>query len=164
MFIGLYLFTSGVISWFYGKYRKKEIIDLYIYKYSRHPQYLGFLIWSYGLHMQYMGLEIMGSMFARVGLHAGLPWVISALVIIGVAFIEDINMSKKYPEKYKEYRKKTPFLIKLPPKLKSILTSPMRYIIKKNFPETKKDVFKVLFFYGIIIAILSLPFALIFLF
>jgi protein-S-isoprenylcysteine O-methyltransferase Ste14 len=161
MFIGLYIFTLGVISWFYGKYQKKEIIDFSIYKYSRHPQYLGFLIWSYGLYMQYMTLEIpLIMIMGRIGLEASLPWVVMALVTIGVAFIEDINMSKKDPESFREYRKKTPFLINLPPNLESIITSPMRYIIKKDFPETKKEVLKVLFFYGVIIALLSLPIAL----
>ncbi|MFX0022759.1 MAG: methyltransferase family protein [Candidatus Hermodarchaeota archaeon] len=160
MITGLYIFTSGVIIWFYGKHQNKEIIDFSIYKHSRHPQYWGFLIWSYGLFFQYMSLELGIMPMGRIGLEASLPWVIFALVTIGVAFIEDINMLKKYPEKYKEYCKKTPFLIKLPPKLMIVITLPMRVIIKKNFPETKKEALIVVFVYGAIIVILSLPLAL----
>ena len=59
--IGLYLFTLGVISWFYGKYQKKDIIDFSIYKLSRHPQYLGFLLWSYGISLQYWVSEFFSS-------------------------------------------------------------------------------------------------------
>ncbi|MFX1386000.1 MAG: hypothetical protein ACFE9M_02185 [Promethearchaeota archaeon] len=162
MFIGLYIFTSGVINWFYGKYQKKEIIDFSIYKYSRHPQYLGFLIYSYGVYMRYMTYDLVFVPMSRLSSKASLPWLIFALLIVTVAFIEDVKMSKKYSEKFKAYRKNTPFLIKLPPELKSIITYPMRYIIKKNFPETKKEVAKVVFFYGVIIIILSLPLSIIF--
>jgi len=46
---GLLIFLLGTITWFYGKSERREIIDFWIYKYSRHPQYIGFLIWSYGV-------------------------------------------------------------------------------------------------------------------
>ena len=154
--LGLYIFTSGVISWFYGKYQKIDIIEFSIYKYSRHPQYLGFLIWSYGLFVHYMNLELIYMPMGKIGLMASLPWVIFALIIVGIAFLEDINLLKKYPDKYAEYRKRTPFLIKLPKTLNLIVSFPLRYILKKNFPETNKDILKVVIFYGMIIIILSL--------
>jgi len=156
MILGLYIFTSGVISWFYGKHQKIDIIEFSIYKYSRHPQYLGFLIWSYGLFVQYMNSEYILMPMGKIGLKASLPWVIFALIIVGIAFLEDINLSKKYPDKYAEYRKRTPFLIKLPKTLNLITSFPLRYILKKSFPETKKDILKVVIFYGMIIIILSL--------
>ena len=124
MILGLYVFTSGVFSWFYGKDQKRDVIDFSIYKYSRHPQYLGFLIWSYGLFVHYMTLELIYGPMGYIGLTASLPWVIFALIIVSVAFLEDINLSKKYPEEYAEYRKRTPFLIKLPKTLKSIVSFP----------------------------------------
>ena len=154
--LGLYIFTSGVISWFYGKYQKRDIIEFSIYKYSRHPQYLGFLIWSYGLFVNYMNSEFLLGISGHIGLNASLPWVIFALIIVGIAFLEDINLSKKYPDKYAEYRKRTPFLIKLPKTLNLIVSFPLRYILKKSFPETNKDILKVVILYGMIIIILSL--------
>jgi protein-S-isoprenylcysteine O-methyltransferase Ste14/ribosomal protein L37E len=156
MILGLYIFTSGVVSWFYGKYQKRDIIEFSIYKYSRHPQYLGFLIWSYGLFVQYMISEYIIMPMGKIGLKASLPWVIFALIIVGIAFLEDINLLKKYPDKYAEYRKRTPFLIKLPKTLNLIASFPLRYILKKSFPETNKDIIKVVIFYGMIIIILSL--------
>lgn len=156
MILGLYIFTSGVISWFYGKHQKIDIIEFSIYKYSRHPQYLGFLIWSYGLFLQYMNSEYIMMPFGKIGLKASLPWVIFALMIVGIAFLEDINLSKKYPDKYAEYRKRTPFLLKLPKLLSLIVSFPLRCILKKNFPETNKDILKVVIFYGMIIIVLSL--------
>ncbi len=154
--LGLYIFTSGVISWFYGKYQKIDIIEFSVYKYSRHPQYLGFLIWSYGLFVHYMNQELIIITMGKIGLEASLPWVIFALIIVGIAFLEDINLSKKHPDEYAEYRKRTPFLIKLPKTLNLIVSFPLRFILKKSFPETNKDILKVVIFYGMIIIILSL--------
>ncbi|MEJ2252548.1 MAG: hypothetical protein P8Y97_23165, partial [Candidatus Lokiarchaeota archaeon] len=114
MFIGLYIFTTSVISWMYGKYQKKDVIDFMMYKHSRHPQYLGFLIWSYGLFILYVMFDQFLTAFGRISTYASLPWLISSLIIIYIAFSEDIKLSKKYPDKYSEYRKKTPFLLKLP--------------------------------------------------
>ena len=155
MIIGLFIFNLSVISWFYGKNKRKKIVESSIYKYSRHPQYLGFLIWSYGSVLHYMNLELIIIPMGKISLMASLPWVIFALILVAVAFLEDIKLSKKYPEEYNEYRKKTPFLIKLPKSLRLIIAYPMSFIIKKNFPETKKDVLKVVAFYGMIIVILS---------
>ncbi|MFW9971160.1 MAG: methyltransferase family protein [Candidatus Odinarchaeota archaeon] len=159
MIIGVYIFIVGVISWFYGKQQKKDIIDFSIYKHSRHPQYLGFLIWSYGNYFLYIANEFY---YPYSGLKASLPWVIFALIIISVAILEEIKLSKKYPEKYREYRKKVPFLIKLPKTLNSTAKFPLRLILKKDFPETRKDVLKVVIFYGSIISIFSLLLNLIF--
>lgn len=162
LIIGLYLFTLGVISWFYGKHQKKDIINFSIYKHSRHPQYLGFLLWSYGISLQYWLSEFFISPFGHIGLKASLPWVISALIVVSVAFLEDIEMSKKYPEKYKIYRERTSFLIPLPKSLKSIVSFPIRFILRKNFPETKKEVLLVVTLYGVILIGLSLLFSLMF--
>ncbi|MEM4630995.1 MAG: methyltransferase [Acidilobaceae archaeon] len=49
MFIGLFIFLLGVTSWLYGKFKGYDLVDFWIYRYSRHPQYLGFILWSYGL-------------------------------------------------------------------------------------------------------------------
>ncbi|MEM1747407.1 MAG: isoprenylcysteine carboxylmethyltransferase family protein, partial [Sulfolobales archaeon] len=46
---GLFVFLLGVTTWLYGKFKGYEIVDFWIYKYSRHPQYLGFILWSLGL-------------------------------------------------------------------------------------------------------------------
>ncbi|MFX0001588.1 MAG: methyltransferase family protein [Candidatus Hermodarchaeota archaeon] len=164
MAIGLYIFTSGVINWLYGKHQGKEIIDFSIYQYSRHPQYLGFLIWSYGVSIQYLAYEEfnLGGVVPKSGLNASLPWVIFALIVVTVAFFEDIKLSEKYPEEYKEYRKNTPFLIKIPNRLKPIITRFIRYVIKKDFPETKRDVLKVVCISGLLLLILSLPLAIFF--
>lgn len=154
--IGLIIFTFGVIAWFQGVIYRKEIVDFSIYKYSRHPQLLGYLTWSYGIYFLTLipirGAIVRGARFFEYTF----VWFLSALIIIGIALYEEIMMSDKFPEKYAEYRKKTPFLIPLPNFIKIIVTSPLRFVFNKNLPENRKEITFLLVFYGSIIIIFSL--------
>lgn len=151
---GLPFLTYGIISWINGKYHKKEFINTGAYKYSRHPQYIGFLLYSYGIMGIYKAPVAMT--YGQITLGASLPWVIFALILLGLAFMEDIELSKKFPNKYKNYRKTTPFFIKLPKPVTSVIKLSFKIIINKKFPETRRDVIKIIVFYGIIIIFLSL--------
>lgn len=111
IFLGILIFTIGVSTWLYGKYKGIEIIDFWIYRYSRHPQYLGYIIWSYGLLVLSTGLP------APKGGYVPPPtliWTIQTLVVLVVAEWEEMFMEKEYGEKYIQYREKTPFLLPLP--------------------------------------------------
>ena len=154
---GLLTFFLGTIAWFYGKFEKREIIDFWIYNYSRHPQYLGFLIWSYGV----MLLATL-SPFPRGGYNPGpsLPWLISALIVICVALTEEIEMTKKYCERYSKYQGSAPFMLPLPKFISSVMTAPIRILFKKNLPENGKEVICTFVVYSVILVLLSLPFLL----
>ena len=155
--IGLFIFTSGTISWFYGKTRKIDTIDFWIYKYSRHPQYLGFIIWSYGV-MLVAALEPV----VRAGENPGasLPWLLTTLIIICIAWVEEINMRKIDTKGYLEYRENTPFMFPVPKVISSITTFPIRIMFKKNQPETGKELVATFIVYASILILLSLPFIL----
>ncbi len=157
IWLGLFVFIIGIIAWFQGYYKKKDIVNFSVYKYSRHPQYLGFLIWSYGVHvllliifrpvpMGYMGLEF------------SLPWLISALILIAIALNEEIDMKNRYNENYLDYQAKVPFMVPLPKKIKSILLFPMRKMFKKDLPENRKEILFIIMFYGGILILISLFF------
>ncbi len=103
--MGLLIFSLSTTTWLYGKLERREIIDFWIYKYSRHPQYLGFLVWSYGVL-----LLATISPFPKGGYAPGpsLPWAISALIIICVALKEEIDIVERYGERYLKYQASTP--------------------------------------------------------
>jgi protein-S-isoprenylcysteine O-methyltransferase Ste14 len=152
---GLFMFTLGTVTWFYGKHQGKETIDFGIYKYSRHPQYIGFIIWSYGV-------MIVG---ALTQVYAGrryppitLPWLISALIIICVALVEELDMRKKDPEGYLAYRASAPFMFPLHKRIVSIITFPFRTLFKRDLPESRKQVLATFGIYLGILVLLSLPF------
>lgn len=155
--LGLLIFALGTATWLYGKFEKHEIVDFWIYKYSRHPQYLGFILWSYGL-LIYVGYKdyIRGAF--RVP--PTLIWLITTMIVIGVALHEEIEMRKKYGEKYDKYCRKTPFMIMLPKPVINVVIAPSK-ILKKWPPKTVKDVVVVLFIYTFILIILSYVLALI---
>lgn len=157
MSIGLFTFSMGVATWLYGKFKGKEIIDFWVYRYSRHPQYLGFLLWSYGLLLLATFAPYpKGGYMPR----PTLPWLFSSLMVIGVALHEETQMVKVYGEKYVKYRRKVPFMIYLPRVLTALITAPMG-LLSKDHPENAKGVISIVFAYLIILMLLSIPLALV---
>lgn len=152
---GLLVFFLGTFAWLFGRFERKEIIDFWIYKHSRHPQYLGFLLWSYGIM-----LLATFSPFPRGGYIPGpsLPWLISALVLICVALMEEIKMTKRHHEKYLKYQSSTPFMLPLPKFISATIAAPIRALIKTNFPKSEKEVLCTFAVYSAISILLSLPF------
>lgn len=148
--LGLIIFSLGVTTWLYGKFRGCRIVDFWIYKYSRHPQYLGFLLWSYGL------LVLTSfKMYVRGALTTPptLPWLVSSTIVVGIALQEEIEMSK-YSKEYMNYREKTPFMIPLPKVVSNIITLPSRLVVRGS-PRSIKSVMAILTLYTIILVIAS---------
>jgi len=123
IFAGLLVFALGATTWLYGKFKGRDLVDFWIYKYSRHPQYLGFIIWSYGL-LIFVSFKcyVMGA-FATP---PALIWLMSTMVVIGVAMLEEAEMSRRYGERYEEYRKRTSFMMPMPKLLSRAITAPLR--------------------------------------
>lgn len=150
---GLLIFCVGTVTWFYGKFEKRKVFDFWIYKYSRHPQYLGFILWSYGV----MLLTALAPVpFGGYQPEPSFPWLISTLLVICVALIEEIKMTKQADETYLAYRRSAPFLIPLPKFLLRIITAPNQIILKKKYPESGKEVIYSFIIYCIILMLLSL--------
>lgn len=149
---GLFIFCIGTLSWFYGKFEKKEIFDFWIYKYSRHPQYLGFILWSYGV----MLLTTLAPVpFGGYQPEPSFPWLISTLLVICVALTEEIKMVRQHGESYSTYRRNAPFMLPLPRFLSRIFTAPARMILKKEYPERGREIVYTFVIYCIILILLS---------
>jgi len=140
--LGLLLFFLGTLTWFYARAGRKNFADLWIYRYSRHPQYLGWIVWSYGV-MYLPGSNIKLS----YELSNSLPWLLSTLIIIGVAMLEELKMKKAHGEAYESYRRRTPFLVPLPRFIASAFAAPLRLMFKKPRPERKREIAAVLAFF-----------------
>lgn len=155
--IGLFIFLLGTITWLYGKYKKKDVIDFWIYRYSRHPQYLGFVVWSYGV----MVLAAL-SPVVRGGINPGasLPWLLSSLVVIGIALNEEIIMLKMHGQVYVDYQRRTPFMLSIPGFISTIISAPTRILFRTNLPQNKIQIVLVLAIYFAFLLLLSLPFVL----
>lgn len=158
MGLGIFLFFLGTHAWFYSRYNQKHIVDFWIYQYSRHPQYLGWIIWSYGV-MIYM---IRGSTLTHFKLTytvpSSLPWIISTMVIICVALMEEVKMRNQFKSNYESYFAKTPFMLPLPKFVNRTILFPMKTLLRKNYPESIKDIFCIFFIYLAIVILLSIPF------
>jgi protein-S-isoprenylcysteine O-methyltransferase Ste14 len=154
---GLFIFVLGTITWFYGKVQRRKTVDFWIYRYSRHPQYLGFIIWSYGVM-----LFAAQQPFPRGGSNPGasLPWLLTSLVIICIALAEENKMRREDSERYLQYAASAPFMFRIPKFVSTIITFPMRLLLKKNRPETGKELVATFAVYATLLILLSLPFVL----
>jgi HEAT repeat protein/protein-S-isoprenylcysteine O-methyltransferase Ste14 len=147
--IGIFLFLMGVLAWMAGRIRKKEVADSWIYRISRHPQYLGWIIWSYGV------LFLPGPNLRQyVGVANTLPWLLAAMIIIGVAMLEERRMKQEYGDTYASYRERTPFLFPLPRIIRKVFSLPQRLLFRKPYPERKREIAVVITLYaGILIGL-----------
>lgn len=141
---GLLIFFLGTYTWLSARGRHRNVADFWIYRISRHPQYLGWILWSYGMY-----LLLMLSRYPKRswGIDASLPWLLSTMVIIGVALLEEVNMKRRYGDSYAAYRRKTPFLFPLPKIITSLFALPMRVIYGRESPERKREVAVVISLY-----------------
>ncbi|UCE02153.1 MAG: HEAT repeat domain-containing protein [Candidatus Latescibacterota bacterium] len=134
---GLLLFFSGTFAWLSARARKQDVADFWVYRISRHPQYLGWILWSYGVYL----LLLRGLYPKRSwGIDASLPWLLSTLVIVGVAMMEELNMQRRFGEAYETYRRSAPFLLPLPGFVQKLFSLPTRLLFKRNEPERKREV------------------------
>jgi HEAT repeat protein/protein-S-isoprenylcysteine O-methyltransferase Ste14 len=142
---GLLIFFLGTLTWFYARIQKKNIADFGIYRCCRHPQYLGWIIWSYGM------LFLPGSNIRLCyELSNSLPWLISTMIIIGVAMIEELKMRKVHGVVYGSYCRRAPFLVPVPRFISKLINLPLRFMFKKEYPERKREIVAVLVFYTLI--------------
>lgn len=155
--LGFLLFLSSIQTWLRAKLQGKGIVDSWVYRFSRHPQYLGWIVWSYGLMLFASNVP---TVKGGENPGAGLPWVITSLIIVCVALGEEITMERALGEEYDSYRRSTPFMFPIPKSVSALITAPLRLSIKKDRPENRKELLVTFVVYLAIIILLSLPFLL----
>ncbi|MCX8204630.1 MAG: DUF1295 domain-containing protein [Candidatus Nezhaarchaeota archaeon] len=148
--LGLFVSTLGTATWLYGRFRGHELVDFWIYKYSRHPQYLGFILWSYGLLIYVSYKPYVRGAFTTP---PALIWLISTMVVMGVALLEEMEMTKKHRERYGEYCRRTPFMMPLPKPLAKVIEAPMKVI--GGWPKSVKGIIATLALYTAILIAIS---------
>lgn len=155
--LGFMVFLLAELAWLYGKLHRKGTVDSWLYRLSRHPQYLGWIVWSYGF-MLLASQQQPPRAGETPGL--GLPWLISSLVIICVALAEEIKMGRERGDEYAAYRARTPFMLPLPRFVSTVITIPMKVVLKKDRPENAKELLITFGMYLAILLLLSVPFLL----
>ena len=157
MATGLSIFALATLAWFVARARCEEVADFWVYRVSRHPQYLGWIVWSYGLMLYLARHSQLFHFKISWGVGSSLPWVISSLVIVGVAMLEEVRMRRDAGERYETYRRQTPFLVPLPKSVAAVVAAPMRWTLRAQAPESGKDVAIVVGLYAAMVLLLSLP-------
>jgi len=141
---GLLIFFLGTLAWLSARARKEGVAVSWVYRISRHPQYLGWILWSYGIFLLLLQMRYPRRSW---GISASLPWLISTLVIVGVAMLEELNMRRRHGEKYEAYRRTAPFLFPVPAFVERLFALPFRVLFKKDRPDRAREVGVVLVLY-----------------
>ena len=146
--IGLLIFLLGTFAWLSARARKQGVADFWVYRISRHPQYLGWILWSYGVY-----LLLLRGLYPRRswGIDASLPWLLSTMVIVGVAMLEELNMRRRHGDLYEDYRRSAPFLFPLPGFVEKIFALPQRILFRKERPDRTREVAVVLSLYTVVL-------------
>jgi protein-S-isoprenylcysteine O-methyltransferase Ste14 len=140
---GLFLFLSGTTAWFYTRFRKRNVADFFVYRICRHPQYLGWIIWSYGIFL------IRNEHFKKTWTYPdSLPWLLSAIIIVGVSMMEELRMKRQFGDEYASFARRTHFMFPLPRFLKSVIRLPARWILRIQKVEKGVHVLAILGLYA----------------
>jgi protein-S-isoprenylcysteine O-methyltransferase Ste14 len=145
---GILVFLLGVYAWLAARARGDGVARGWVYRISRHPQYLGWILWTYGA---YLMIELNRYPKRSWGIGASLPWLISTLVIVAVALVEELNMRKQHGEAYEAYRRNAPFLLPLPVWLTRAIGAPFRMVFGKDRPERVREAVTVVGIYGLLL-------------
>jgi HEAT repeat protein/protein-S-isoprenylcysteine O-methyltransferase Ste14 len=151
---GILVFLLGTYAWLTARAQGKGVADRLVYRLSRHPQYLGWILWTYGAYLLLQrGLYPKRSW----GIGSSLPWLISTMVIIGVAMMEELNMRNRHGDAYESYRRSAPFLLPVPRVVERVFAAPFRFMSGKEQPTRRREVVAVVGFYtALLIAISAL--------
>jgi protein-S-isoprenylcysteine O-methyltransferase Ste14 len=158
MTVGMAVFILGVYSWFLTRARGSGVADSWVYRISRHPQYLGWILWSYGLLLYVSRYSELYHFKISYGVPSSLPWLLSTMVIVGVALAEEVAMDRRYGESYRSFAARTPFLLPTPRWLARLVEAPMRLVLGGRRPRSGADVLRVVFIYTLVLILASVPF------
>lgn len=134
---GLLVFFLGTFAWLLARARGSEVADFWAYRISRHPQYLGWILWSYGIYLLLMRMQYPRRSW---GIDASLPWLISTMVIIGVALVEELSMRRQFGASYADYQQTAPFLFPVPAFVGKLCLLPLRVLHRQAEPQKRRDV------------------------
>jgi protein-S-isoprenylcysteine O-methyltransferase Ste14 len=149
---GILIFLLGVYAWLIARAHGSAVARFSVYRLSRHPQYLGWILWTYGA---YLLLQQMHYPRRSWGIGASLPWLISTMVIVCVALLEELGMRKRHGEAYDAYRGSAPFLFPLPHAVERLLGAPFRLLFAKDRPDRNGEVVAVVGVYTVALMALS---------
>ena len=148
--LGLSILFLGVATWINSKYDKRELIVSGIYRLSRHPQYLGYILWSYGMTI----LTTFRQHPMRYPLTPTINWLVSCLILVGLAYREELDLRVKESLNYSEYYHKVSFLVPILTPIRRLLMMPFRLIWHNDYPDSSK---KILITLILVFLVLSIP-------
>ena len=148
--VGLLVLFLGVAAWLNTKYQGRTLVDSGIYRLTRHPQYLGYILWSHGMLI----LSTYNNAPWRTPTAVTLNWLVSSLILVGLALAEEINLRADDGLNYVEYADRVSFMFPLPISVRRIVSAPFRRMWGGDYPENLRMVFVTL---ALVFLVVSFP-------
>ena len=83
-----------------------------------------------------------------------LNWLVSSLILVGLALVEEINLRSDDGLNYVEYADRVSFMFPLPRSVRRVVSTPFRIIWGGDYPENLRMVFATL---ALVFLAVSLP-------
>ncbi len=148
--LGSSILFLGIATWINSKLENRELTVSGIYRLSRHPQYLGYILWSYGMTI----LTTFRQHPMRYPLTPTINWIVSSLILVGLAYREELDLRVKESLYYSDYYHKVSFLVPILTPIRRLLTEPFRIIWNCDYPNSSK---KILITLILVFIVLSIP-------
>jgi len=82
-----------------------------------------------------------------------LNWLVSSLILVGVALVEEINLRTDDGLNYGDYAERASFMFPLPRLVRRVVSTPFRIMWGRDHPENLKMVFKTLVLIFLVVSI-----------
>ena len=144
------IFFLGTLAWLQARGRNEGVAVSLVIASPDILSTLGWIVGSYGVY-----LLLLQARYPRRswGISASLPWLLSTMVIVGVAMMEEITMRRRQGELYESYRQELPlpFLFPVPAFVERLFALPFRVLFRKDRPERRAEVAVVLVLYTVLL-------------
>jgi protein-S-isoprenylcysteine O-methyltransferase Ste14 len=145
---GILIFVLGVYAWLAARAQGSGVAESLVYRFSRHPQYLGWILWTYGVYLLLQRVQYPRRSW---GIGASLPWLLSTMVIVAVALVEEVRMRRRHGEAYEAYRRGAPFLFPVPRPVARLLVAPFRLLFGRERAERTREAVAVVALYTLLL-------------
>lgn len=137
LFAGIAILFIALFQLLLSRRRGNELVKSGLYSRMRHPQFTGIILITFGISIL---VATMGRYFIINRFKIMSYWLLSTFGYIAIAKFEEWRLTKKFGDKFCQYKEDVPFLFPIPPSKKipemllTVLTVTLFWFVLLYFP------------------------------